>query len=134
MKEKTLFQKIVDREVPADIIYEDEKHLAFLDISPFEKGHVLVIPKFPYETIFEMPENDYLDLQRVVYKIVDKIQYEFGGGLNILQNNFPIAGQIVPHVHFHLIPRKTKKELYCKSKCEYDEGEKEKIFQKLDMR
>jgi histidine triad (HIT) family protein len=133
MKEKTIFEKIVDKEIPADIIYEDEKHLAFLDIQPFEKGHILVIPKFPYETIFEMPENDYLDLQRVVYKIIDKIQFELGGGMNILQNNFPIAGQVVPHVHFHLIPRNVNKELYCKGKYKYNNLEKEKIFEKLKM-
>ncbi|HIP34410.1 MAG TPA: HIT domain-containing protein [Bacteroidia bacterium] len=131
IKEETIFEKIINRGIAADIIYEDEKHLAFLDIQPFEKGHILVIPKFPYETVFEMPENDYLDLQRVVYKIVNKIQDELGGGLNILQNNFPIAGQIVPHVHFHLIPRNEKKELYCKNKSEYNEGEKEEFFEKL---
>jgi len=130
-KEKTIFEKIIDREIPADIIYEDEKHMAFLDIQPFEKGHILVIPKFPFETVFEMSEDEFLELQKVVLKIAKKINKEISGGLNILQNNFPIAGQVVPHVHFHLIPRNEKKELYCKNKCEYGEDEKSKFFEKL---
>ncbi len=133
MKEKTIFEKIIDREIPADIIYEDENHLAFLDIQPFEKGHILVIPKKPYETIFEMPENEFLELQKIVFRVAQKIQAEIGGGLNILQNNFGIAGQVVPHVHFHLVPRKSSKKLYCGGLEEYEDGEKEKILEKLKI-
>ena len=131
MKEKTIFEKIIDREIPADIIYEDEKHLAFLDIQPFEKGHILVIPKKAFETIFEMPEENFLELQKVVFKLAQKIHKEIGGGLNILQNNLEIAGQVVPHVHFHLIPRKEKKKLYCEEKEEYIEEEKKVLIEKL---
>ena len=51
MKEKTIFEKIIDREIPADIIYEDEKIIAFLDAFPFEKGHLLVVPKKSYKFV-----------------------------------------------------------------------------------
>lgn len=112
MKEKTIFEMIVDREIPARIIYEDEKHLAFLDVTPFEKGHTLVIPKYPYITIDEMSENEYLALQTVVHKVAKKIRKQTSCGLNVHQNNLPIAHQVVPHVHFHLIPRCEKKDAY----------------------
>jgi histidine triad (HIT) family protein len=65
----SIFTKIIQREIPATIIYEDENHIAFLDIQPFEKGHTLVVPKTEYETIMDMPEDVYLDLQKVVLKI-----------------------------------------------------------------
>ena len=131
MKEKTIFEKIVDKEIPANIIYEDEKHLAFLDIQPFEKGHTLVIPKKAYETIFDMPEEEFLELQKVVLKLAKKINQELGGGLNILQNNYKMAGQIVPHVHFHLVPRNSDKKLYCHDEEEYQENEMEEITKRL---
>lgn len=112
MSEKTIFEKIVDREVPARIVYEDERHLAFLDVAPFEKGHTLVIPKHPYITIDEMPEDEYVALQRVVHKVARQIREKTSCGLNVHQNNLPIAHQEVPHVHFHVIPRCEVKEAY----------------------
>ena len=126
-----IFKKIIDKEIPAEIVYEDEKHLAFFDISPVEKGHILVIPKKEYETIFEMPEEEFLELQKVVFKLALVLEKTFGGGLNILQNNKKIAGQEVPHVHFHLVPRKKEGKLYCDLKEEYQEGELEEIKKKI---
>jgi len=112
MKEKTIFEKIVDREIPARILYEDEKHLAFLDIGPFEKGHTLVIPKYPYVTVFDMSEDEYVELQRVVHRVAMHMRKKMNCGLNIHQNNLPIARQDVPHVHFHVIPRLEDKDTY----------------------
>ena len=133
MKEKTIFEQIIDREIPADIVYEDDNHIAFLDIFPFEKGHILVVPKKAYETIFDMPEDEFLALQKVVFKVANKVHKELGGGLNILQNNFKIAGQVVPHVHFHIIPRNEDKKLYYPSDAKYEEGEKEEILEKIKI-
>ena len=107
-----IFEKIIAREIPAYIIYEDEKHMAFLDIMPFEKGHTLVIPKKPYITIFEMNEEEFTELMRVVYKIANHYEKELGCGINIWQNNKKVSGQEVAHVHFHVIPRRTSKPTY----------------------
>lgn len=110
--EKTLFEKIIDREIQADIAHEDDQHIVFLDINPFEKGHLLVVPKKPYETIMDMPEDEYAALQRLVHKVARHTNKQLGGGINIHQNNYPIAAQVVPHVHVHVIPRNEQKDTY----------------------
>lgn len=112
MTEKTVFEKLIAREYPVWPIYEDEKHIAILDLTPFEKGHTMVIPKKPYVTVWEMPEDEYLELQKVVLKVAKHIQQKLNCGINICQNNLPISGQQVPHVHFHIIPRREEKHLY----------------------
>ena len=105
-KEETLFDKIIKKEIPSYIVYEDNKHLAFLDIFPFEKGHILVIPKHKFETILDMPEQEYLELQKIVLKIAKHVQKTTNcKGMNIWSNCKKIAGQLVPYVHFHICPR-----------------------------
>lgn len=104
----SIFTKIINREIPAAIIYEDDHHIAFLDIAPFEKGHTLVVPKKEYATIFDMPEEEYLELQKIVLKIAKHYERVLDCGLNIIQNNKEIAGQSVFHVHFHIVPRRNK--------------------------
>ena len=108
----TVFEKIIAKKIPAHIIYEDENHLAFLDIMPFEKGHTLVIPKKPYVTIFEMTENEFGELMKIVHKIANHYEKKLKCGINIWQNNKEVSGQEVMHVHFHVIPRRTKKPTY----------------------
>lgn len=132
---ETIFEKIVKREIPANIIYEDDKHLAFLDISPFEKGHTLVIPKKAYETIFDMSQSEFIELQKVVYKVAKHMKSVLKCGLNICQNNYEISGQEVPHVHFHLIPRREKKNLYCinKNGVKYLKNEDQSYRNKLKI-
>lgn len=137
MNEKTIFEKIIDREIPADILYEDEKHIAFLDTFPFEKGHLLIVPKKKYEFVWEMPEDEYLELQKLILKFSKKIKEVFPEvGLNIFQNNKKIAHQLVPHLHFHLCPRFEEKELYSgtggDTKYENDE-EKKEFIEKLKI-
>lgn len=112
MGNDSIFTKIIKREIPAEIIYEDQNHIAFLDINPFEKGHTLVVPKKEHKTIFEMPEEEFLQLQKVIYKLASHIKKTLNSDLNILQNNGKIAGQEVDHVHFHLVPRRTEKKIY----------------------
>lgn len=109
----SLFTKIINKEIPAEIIYEDKHTIAFLDIMPFEKGHTLVVPKKEVETIFEMSEEEFLNLQKVIFNLAKHMEKQMNCGLNILQNNKEISGQEIPHVHFHLIPRKEKKEIFC---------------------
>ena len=131
---KTIFEKIIDREIPADIIYEDEKHIAFLNISPFEKGDTLVCPKHPYPTIFDMPKEEYLALQSLVYMLASHITKVLDADMNVFQNNGHFSGREVEHVHVHLVPRKTEKELYNEDEnVEYLEGEKEQYAKKLHL-
>ncbi|MBW9222204.1 HIT family protein [Methanothermococcus sp. SCGC AD-155-C09] len=100
-----IFCKIAKGEIPAKILYEDEKTLAFLDISPRSKGHTLIIPKEHYETFEELPEEVAIDLIKAIKRVIKKLKSLNPDGYNILNNNGPVAGQEVPHVHFHIIPR-----------------------------
>jgi len=107
----TLFTKIISREIPASIIYEDENHIAFLDINPLEKWHTLVIPKKEYIMILDMPEEEYLALQKIVLKVAKHIEKKLWGGINIFQSNKAIAWQEIMHVHFHIVPRTQEKSI-----------------------
>jgi histidine triad (HIT) family protein len=101
-----IFCRIIRGEVPAAKLYEDDKVLVMLDIRPASPkgGHTLVIPKEHYELVTELPDS-LLSHTVLIMKKVGKALLEFGEGFNILQNNKSVAGQFVPHVHFHLIPR-----------------------------
>jgi histidine triad (HIT) family protein len=134
LNRETIFTKIVAGEIPCSKVYEDDDHLAFLDITPFEKGHTLVIPKKPYETIMDMPEEAYLDLMRVVRNLAIHFEKLLGCGVNVWQNNGHLAGQEVPHVHFHVVPRLVVKDAYVKeNKPDYVEGEMNKYAEKLKL-
>ena len=100
-----IFCKIVKGEVPADKVYEDDNTFAFLDINPTTAGHTLVIPKNHSETIMDMKKEDLDKLIETVQKVSIALE-KYSEGVNLLQNNHEVAGQIVPHVHFHVIPRK----------------------------
>lgn len=101
-----IFCKIIKGEIPCEKIYEDKDTLAFLDISPASPkgGHVLVMPKRHCELISDISDSDLVALLKTIKKL-SKALLKYGHGLNIIQNNKKIAGQYVPHVHFHLIPR-----------------------------
>ncbi len=101
-----IFCKIIKKEIPADIIYENEKTIAFLDITPAQPkgGHTLVLPKEHHELVSEMSDESAKAVMLTIKKI-SKALLQFGEGMNIIQNNKKVAGQYVPHIHFHLIPR-----------------------------
>lgn len=102
----TIFEKIIAREIPAHIVYEDELAIAFLDITQATKGHTLVVPKSPYPNLYEMPIALAGHIMGVAVKVANAIQQAFEPeGLNMLNNNGAIAGQSVFHFHIHLIPR-----------------------------
>ena len=102
----SIFEKIVNREIPATIVYEDDDTLAFLDIGPIIKGHTLVIPKTCYDPITETPDEVLSKLMSVAKRIAAaQIQSLGADGVNIMQNNEAAAGQEVPHIHIHVIPR-----------------------------
>lgn len=102
----SIFEKIVKKEIPAYIIYEDDLTLAFLDISQTTKGHTLVIPKKRFESVYELDDDTAKHLFMVVVKVSKALKKAFNlEGLNIVNNNGSLAGQVVFHYHIHLIPR-----------------------------
>ncbi|MEA3378153.1 MAG: HIT family protein [Nanoarchaeota archaeon] len=103
--EDCIFCKIANGIIPSSKVYEDEDIFAFLDIAPLNKGHTLVIPKKHFNEIYQMPDNLLGKLFSVVKKIACALKQD-NDGVNILQNNGKAAGQVVGHVHVHLIPRK----------------------------
>lgn len=103
---KTIFEKIADREIPSNIVYEDDVCIAFTDAFPLSKGHTLVIPRKPVENIYELDEETGAHIMKVITEVANAIKEAFNpAGLNVVQNNGEYASQTVFHIHFHLIPR-----------------------------
>ena len=100
-----IFCKIVAGEKDASRVYEDEQVLAFLDHHPIRLGHTLVISKNHYETILDIPDNELAYLIQITKKIAGKIMKNLNAkGFRISNNNYRAARQLVPHIHFHIIP------------------------------
>ncbi len=101
-----VFCRIVKRELPSNIVYEDDENMVFLDIYPVSKGHLLVIPKEHYESIHDTP-GKILARTWLLASILGKIyRVELGApGVNIVTNSGSAAGQEVFHFHIHVIPR-----------------------------
>jgi histidine triad (HIT) family protein len=97
---KTIFKQIIDGEAPAYRVWEDEEHLAFLDIFPMHEGQVLVIPKQEIDYVFDMDEESYLRLLRVSKMIAHAMKR----ALNAQRIGLVIEGLQVPHVHVRLTP------------------------------
>jgi len=103
---ETIFSKILRNEIPCNRIYEDELVLAFLDINPVSKGHVLVIPREEAETLDKLSEQSAAALGKALPRIARAVMAVTGAQhFNILQNNGAPSHQAVMHVHFHVIPK-----------------------------
>ncbi len=100
----SIFTKIINRELPADIFYEDEKHIAILDINPIRDGHILVIPKKEVDYIFDMENQDFLELMEVSKKIANLLTEKLKNKLHFSKVALIVEGLQVPHVHVHLLP------------------------------
>lgn len=104
--EGCLFCKIAKGESPSYKVYEDENFLAFLDIFPINEGHVLLIPKKHFERFAETDDEVLSKIIVVIKKVAKAVKKATGAeGYNIGINNEKAAGEIVPHTHFHIIPR-----------------------------
>jgi len=102
----TIFGKILRGEIPCHRVYEDDKVLAFLDVNPLSRGHTLVIPKEPAETIDRLSDDSAAAIGRVLPRIARAVLAVTGArAYNVLQNNGAAAHQAVFHVHFHVIPK-----------------------------
>lgn len=127
-----VFCKIISREIPAYIVYEDEKVLAFLDQRPTSLGHTLVVPKSHYANLEEISEEDLAALMLAVKKVGRLLKDKLGiAGYNVNENNDPVAGQVVNHLHFHVIPRAENDGLKLWEGKEYKPGEVESLISKL---
>lgn len=104
-KEATLFEKIIAREIPADIVYEDEQCLCFRDISPQAPVHLLLIPKKPLPRIALAEESDQALLGHLMLKVGEIARQEgyAEDGFRVVINNGPHGGEAVPHLHLHLL-------------------------------
>jgi histidine triad (HIT) family protein len=102
-----LFAKILRGELPCYKVYEDDKALAFLDIMPRAPGHALVLPKAPARNILDISPDDLAHVVKVAQKIAKVSVQAFGAdGVTIQQFNESAGGQVVFHLHVHVIPRK----------------------------
>ncbi|MCA9208311.1 MAG: histidine triad nucleotide-binding protein [Pirellulaceae bacterium] len=104
MSEKTIFKRILDKEIPADIVHEDEHCLAFRDIQPQAPTHVLVIPRKEIPSLADLADEDQALIGHI-YLVIQRLaeELELGGGYRVVVNCGADGGQSVDHLHFHLL-------------------------------
>ena len=101
-----VFCKIIAGVIPAAVVCEDGRAVAFLDIAPFEEGHVLVVPKFHAPMLTGLADEDLAAAIRMTRAVGGRLLERLPcDGFNVLQNNWACASQTIPHVHFHVVPR-----------------------------
>jgi histidine triad (HIT) family protein len=106
-QEECIFCKIVAGKLPSHKVYEDERHVAFLDINPFSAGHTLVCPKRHGETLWDMDVREIAEVFMVASKVSKGVvSATKADGFRIMQNNGEAANQAVAHIHVHVIPNK----------------------------
>ena len=111
MKNDCIFCAIAAGEIPSFKVYEDDLVLAYLDINPFSKGHVLVIPKAHSAGLLDTDDGTLAALIARVKKVAAHVTAKLGcDGFNVVQNNGEAAGQTVRHLHFHIVPRQAGDE------------------------
>ena len=104
----SIFARIVAGEIPCHRVFENEHVLAFLDVRPLAEGHTLVLPKRTVASLEELTPDEAAELGRQLVALARRIVAATGAeAYNVLLNNGQAAGQEVPHVHFHIIPRRT---------------------------
>jgi histidine triad (HIT) family protein len=127
-----IFCKITRRELSAEILYEDAHTLVFLDVAPDAPGHTLVIPKKHFENIFDVDQLTLAAVAETIRKIAPGVRDAVGAnGMHINSNHGEAAGQVVFHLHFHLIPRHDRSEFTFWKKIDYAPGEAAAISEKI---
>ena len=132
-----IFCKIVSKEIPTKILYEDDDTVSFLDAFPVAKGHTLVIPKIHHAKIQALPFDINQKLFDTVHKMTSKVDSLEGSTLIAIHNGKE-SGQEIPHVHVHLIPRSNDDSAgpvhsMFKDKIELSESETDSIYNKLKI-
>jgi histidine triad (HIT) family protein len=131
--DECVFCKMVAGEIPVTRIYEDEFVLAFLDIGPLSDGHALVIPKRHCANVHECEPDVLAGVAGRLGRIAGAVAKAMNAdGYNVLCNNGRAAGQVVDHVHFHIIPRRTGDAVFTEWRSyKYEEGRIEEIAEKI---
>ncbi|MAG38779.1 HIT family protein [Candidatus Woesearchaeota archaeon] len=122
-----IFCKIIKGDIPSTKVYEDDEFYSFLDISPVNKGHALVIPKHHCRNLLDFPKAEETDLMEFIKKVAKAVMKATDAdGFNLGMNNEDAAGQVVFHAHFHIIPRFNDDNLgsWPSKKCSEEELEK----------
>ena len=96
----SIFSQIINKNIPADIVFENKDFIAFMDIMPIQKGHVLVVPKLEVDNIFDLPLNTYTS----VFSFARKISIAMKKTFNCKRIGVSVIGFEIPHAHIHLIP------------------------------
>ena len=127
-----VFARILRGELPCMRLYEDEATLAFLDIMPQTEGHTLVLPKEPAETLLDLSPAAAAATIHTIQKLARAVQAAVGAeGLLISQFNGAAAGQTVPHVHFHILPRWEGVQLKAHGRERADPAQLERLAQRI---
>ncbi len=123
----SIFTKIINGELPANVVYEDDKHIAILDVNPNAKGHTLCIPKKEVNKIFDFEEQEYLDLMRFSRKVALGLEKS----VTCKRIGLSVIGLEVPHVHVHLIPLSTMEDARFTSKVKVSDDEMQKLREQI---
>ena len=128
-----IFCKIVAGQIPSEKIYEDEVVYSFLDIGPISTGHTLVIPKQHFEFLHDCPAEVLAEVGKRLGKIAEAVSTAMASdGYNVLCNNGRSAGQLVGHVHFHIIPRNAGDGVFNRWPAfEYEDGKVAELGAKI---
>ena len=132
-----IFCKIIAKEIPCKILVETSMSIAFLDAFPLAKGHVLVIPKNHHQKIQEMSDEENTDFFSLVHKMIAKVDSITGATL-VAAHNGKEAGQEVPHVHVHLVPRSSDDSASAihsmfDGTLKLSESESDELYEKLKL-
>ena len=126
----TIFTKIINREIPGYIVAEDERHIAFLDIMPLVKGHVLVVPKQEVDYIYDLEDDLYSSLHLFAKKVA-KAQESV---IKCTRIGVAVIGLEVPHVHIHLVPLRSMDDInFSRPKLQLAKEEMEEIASKIKL-
>ncbi|MDG1476272.1 MAG: HIT domain-containing protein [Vicingaceae bacterium] len=124
----SIFTKIINREIPAYIIEENDDFIAFLDVFPLAKGHTLVIPKKQVDYIFDLDEKTHEGL----WAFAKKVSYKVNSAIECKRVGVAVIGLEVPHAHIHLVPLNTVKDInFSQPKMKLDESEFIEIHKKI---
>jgi histidine triad (HIT) family protein len=127
-----IFCRIAAGELPAEVVLDTPRVLAFLDIAPVHYGHTLIIPRDHYQTLLDLPGDLWQEMGRAAREVAQALQKSFyARGFNLGMNNFEAAGQVVFHAHLHVIPRYQNDGLLLFPQGTYPPGDLAKVGQRL---
>ena len=128
----SIFTQIVQGEIPCEKIFETDTEFSFLDIMPSAKGHTLVIPKLEVTRLEELPKPEAISLMCTLQQVANAVSKAFDGiDYNLVLNNGANAGQVVEHLHFHIIPRAKGSPGPFREHVQYAEREMQEVGEKI---